>query len=120
MSSSSPTGSLVEVVHQRARLGILTVVNEAPRVEFRFLADELGLTAGNLSQHLRVLEDAGLVHIDKVIDRRRTRTWVSITEAGRCAFLEEIAALKRLVRRVEARAGSTPPPSAHEPVGNLS
>src|SRR6516162_9524519 len=47
------------------RLGILTIAHEARRVEFSYLRDTLGLTAGNLSQHLGVLETAGLIAIEK-------------------------------------------------------
>jgi len=104
---ASPTNGLDDIVHQRARLGILTVVHEARRVEFGFLLDTLGLTAGNLSQHLRVLEDAGLIRIDKGIEGRRPRTWVSITGQGRRALLKEIAALKAIVIRVEDLVGSS-------------
>ena len=54
-----PANGLDDVVHQRVRLGILTVAHEARQVEFGFLRTSLGLTAGNLSQHLSVLEKAG-------------------------------------------------------------
>jgi DNA-binding transcriptional ArsR family regulator len=103
----SPTDGLDDVVHQRARLGILTVTHEARRVEFGYLLDTLGLTAGNLSQHLRVLEEAGLVRIDKVIEGRRPRTWVSISSRGRRALLDEVVALKAIVGRVEKADRST-------------
>jgi DNA-binding MarR family transcriptional regulator len=98
---SIPTTSLDEIVHQRVRLGILTIVHEARRVEFSFFAEALSLTGGNLSQHLRVLEDAGHIRIDKGTQGRRPRTWVSITASGRRAFLDEISALKAIVSRVE-------------------
>jgi DNA-binding MarR family transcriptional regulator len=97
----SPIAALEEVVHQRARLGILTITNEVRQVEFGYLLNTLGLTGGNLSQHLRVLEEAGLVRINKGFEDRRPRTWVSITAAGRNALLNEIAALKAIVSRVE-------------------
>jgi DNA-binding MarR family transcriptional regulator len=103
---SSPTESLDEVVHQRARLGILTITHESRKVEFRFLQETLGLTAGNLSQHLRVLEEAGLVVIEKGSEGRRPRTWVAITKAGKTALRQEIATLKALVIRVEEAGGT--------------
>jgi DNA-binding MarR family transcriptional regulator len=95
------TIELDDVVHQRVRLGVLTIANEARRVEFRFLLDSLALTGGNLSQHLRVLADAGLIRIQKGTEGRRPRTWVLITPRGRRALLQEIAALKAIVARVE-------------------
>ena len=98
---SDPTKDLDDVVHQRVRLGILTVVHEARRVDFNYLKRTLGLTGGNLSQHLRVLEDAGFIAIVKVIEGRHPRTWVSITRSGRRALRQEIASLKAIVDRVE-------------------
>jgi DNA-binding MarR family transcriptional regulator len=103
----NPTDGLDEVVHQRVRLGILTVTHAAPRAEFSYLLDALELTGGNLSQHLRVLENAGLVRIEKGTHGRKPRTWVSITARGRRALMEEIAVLKAIVQRVEGA-----PPSA--------
>jgi len=96
-----PVNGLDEVVHQRVRLGILTVAHQARRVEFGFLQDTLDLTAGNLGQHLSVLEKAGLVHIEKGYEGRRPRTWVNLTPEGGKALRDEIANLKRLIHEVE-------------------
>jgi DNA-binding MarR family transcriptional regulator len=100
-SEADPTEGLDEIVHQRARLGILSLVHEARRVEFGYLLKTLGLTGGNLSQHLRVLEEASLIKVEKGLQGRRPRTWVSITPAGRRALLQEIRALRAIVDRVE-------------------
>ncbi|MFE4396973.1 MULTISPECIES: winged helix-turn-helix domain-containing protein [Streptomycetaceae] len=96
-----PTSGLDDVVHQRVRLGILAVAKEARRVEFTFLRTTLGLTAGNLSQHLGVLEKAGLVTIDKGYEGKRARTWIQLTKAGKKALHDEIAALRSLIHRLE-------------------
>jgi DNA-binding MarR family transcriptional regulator len=96
-----PVNGLDDVVHQRVRLGILTIAHEARRVEFGFLRTALELTAGNLGQHLSVLEKAGLVNIEKGYDGKRPRTWVNLTPAGDRALREEIANLKRLIQQVE-------------------
>jgi DNA-binding MarR family transcriptional regulator len=96
---TSPTGDLDDVVHQRHRLGVLTIAAEADQVEFTYLRDTLDLTAGNLSRHLSVLEDAHLVTLRKGYHGRRPKTWISITPAGRTALSREIAALNELVRR---------------------
>ena len=100
--SDHPVNALDDVVHQRVRLGILAVTQEARRVEFGFLRETLGLTAGNLSQHLAVLARAGLVDIEKGYEGRRPRTWVSLTKAGGTALREELAALKALIRQLES------------------
>jgi predicted ArsR family transcriptional regulator len=93
-----PTNGLDDTVHQRHRLGILTITAEA-RAEFGYLRDTLGLTAGNLSRHLTVLEEAGLVQVDKGYHGRRPRTWVRITGQGRAALAAELATLTELVSR---------------------
>jgi DNA-binding MarR family transcriptional regulator len=94
-----PTSGIDETVHQRHRLGILTITAEAQRAEFGYLREALGLTAGNLSKHLTVLEQAGMVEVDKGYAGRRPRTWVRITAAGRAALAAELAALTELLRR---------------------
>ena len=103
-----PVNGLDDVVHQRVRLGILTIAHQARRVEFGFLRTTLDLTAGNLGQHLSVLEKAGLVRIQKGYEGKRPRTWVSLTPGGERALRDEIAHLRRLIRDVER----TPPEGA--------
>ncbi len=98
MTDSHPTNDLDETVHQRHRLGILTITAEAKSADFGYLREALGLTAGNLSRHLTVLEEAGLIQVTKGYEGRRPRTWVNITRAGRTALAEEIATLTKLLR----------------------
>ncbi|HWM02810.1 MAG TPA: transcriptional regulator [Actinophytocola sp.] len=97
--SDHPTSGLNDVVHQKHRLGILTIAAESKRVEFGYLKEVLELTGGNLSRHLTVLVDAGLLAMEKGYDGRRPKTWVSITRAGRSALAEEMAALRALVAK---------------------
>ena len=102
-----PASGLSDVVHQRVRLGILAIAHEAPRVEFGYLRSNLELSAGNLSQHLGVLENAGLVTLEKGYAGKRARTWVTITKAGRAALTEEITQLRLLISRID---NASPPP----------
>ncbi|MFE2910321.1 winged helix-turn-helix domain-containing protein [Kitasatospora indigofera] len=102
-----PVNGLDDVVHQRVRLGILTVAHQARRVEFGFLRTALGLTAGNLSQHLAVLEKAGLIDVEKGYEGKRARTWLSLTPAGHRALQDEVTQLKRLIHQIE-QGGSEP------------
>jgi DNA-binding MarR family transcriptional regulator len=106
-----PTNGLDETVHQRHRLGILTITAEARRAEFGYLRQALDLTPGNLSRHLTVLEEAGLVDVEKGYEGRRPRTWVTITRRGRSALAAEISALAKLVRQHSADAS----PQTSEP-----
>ena len=96
-----PINGLDDVVHQRVRLGILTIAHEARRVEFGYLRTNLDLTAGNLSQHLTVLENAGLISIEKGYEGKRARTWVNLTKAGNAALRDEITQLKRLINQID-------------------
>jgi len=98
---SHPVNGLDDVVHQRARLGILAILNETTKVDFGYLKDALELTDGNLSRHLTVLEEANLVDVEKGYEGKRPRTWVKITKLGKKALAYEVEALKTLVRRVE-------------------
>lgn len=99
--SLHPSNSIDDVVHQRVRLGILTIAHETRRVEFGYLRTHLDLTGGNLSQHIRVLEDAGLISVEKGYEGKRARTWISLTKDGRVALREEIRHLKLLISRIE-------------------
>jgi DNA-binding MarR family transcriptional regulator len=99
--TSHPANGLDDTVHQRVRLGILTITHAAPKVEFSYLRDTLEITPGNLSQHLGVLESAGLITIEKGYAGKRARTWITLTKAGRTALTDEITKLKLLIRHVE-------------------
>ena len=92
-----PTADIDEAVHQRVRLGVLAVLSEADRAAFTYLRDVLAVTDGNLSAHLRVLVEAGLVSVDKGYEGARPRTWIRATAAGRATFRSEIKALRALV-----------------------
>jgi DNA-binding MarR family transcriptional regulator len=96
-----PALDLNDTVHQRVRLGILAVLEEAKRAEFKYLREALDLTDGNLSRHVQVLEEAGLVRVEKGFEGRRPRTWISSTPAGRRAFEQELKALRALISRVD-------------------
>ena len=100
------TNGIDDTVHQRHRLGILTITAEAQRAEFGYLREALGLTPGNLSKHLTVLEQAGMVEVEKGYAGRRPRTWVRITAQGRAALAAELATLTELLRRHTASRGT--------------
>lgn len=98
-----PALQLDDVVHQRVRLGILAVLAEAKRADFGFLRDALDLSDGNLSRHIQVLEEAGLVSVEKGYEGRRPRTWVSATRRGRTALDAELSSLRELISRVDGK-----------------
>jgi len=91
-----PSFELDEIVHQRVRLGILTVLGEADRVEFTYLRDRLDVTDGNLNRHLQVLAEAGFVRIEKK-SGGRSRTWIVATRAGREALENHLVHLQQII-----------------------
>jgi DNA-binding MarR family transcriptional regulator len=99
--SEHPTVALNETVHQRHRLGILTIAAESNRVDFGYLKKTLDMTAGNLSRHIGILEEAGMVRVEKGYEGKRPRTWVSITGRGQQALVDELAVLRALVAGVQ-------------------
>jgi DNA-binding MarR family transcriptional regulator len=96
-----PSQRLDDTVHQRVRLGILAVLQEVKRADFSYVRDTLDLSDGNLSRHIQVLEEAGLVVSEKGFEGRRPRTWVSATKQGRAAFAKELGALRELIARID-------------------
>jgi len=91
--SVDPTG-LDPVFHERVRLGILVLLVQADELDFTTLREALGVTDGNLAQHLRVLEEAGVVAVRKTFVGRRPRTYYRLTPAGRRRFLEYLDRLR--------------------------
>jgi DNA-binding MarR family transcriptional regulator len=92
-------GQLDDVIHGRLRLGIMAYLADAEVADFNELKSVLQATQGNLSVHLRKLEDAGYISIDKSFLNRKPLTQARITDAGRKAFADYLAALSQLVGR---------------------
>ena len=86
-----------EVIHGRVRLGIMAFLSGADSAEFSTLKQRLQLTDGNLSVHLRKLEDAGYVEVIKQFVGRKPQTQARITKAGRTAFTKYLQAMSALV-----------------------
>ena len=70
-------------------------------IDFGFLKETLGLTDGNLSRHLSVLEDAGYVKISKGYQGKRPHTSVTATKSGRKALAGHLASLRELIGQVD-------------------
>jgi DNA-binding MarR family transcriptional regulator len=86
-----------EVIHGRVRLGVMAFLAGAKAAEFNVLKAKLGVTDGNLSVHLKKLEDAGYVAITKQFVGKKPQTTVTLTDPGRDAFLAYLDAMSRLV-----------------------
>jgi DNA-binding MarR family transcriptional regulator len=96
-----PATGLDDVVHQRIRLGILAILQEAEQADFSYLKAMLQVTDGNLGRHIEVLAKEDLVTVSKGYEGKRPRTWVQITKLGRGALAAEMHALKELLIRFE-------------------
>jgi len=86
-----------DVIHGRIRLGIVAYLASAEVADFNELKSALEATQGNLSVHLRKLEEAGYVAIEKGFLGRKPLTRVRLTPAGRAAFAKYLQAMSRLL-----------------------
>lgn len=86
-----------EVIHGRVRLGIMAVLSGAESADFNTLKARLQTTDGNLSVHLRKLEDAGFVSVSKRFEGRKPLTEAAMTPQGRRAFVAYLDAMQGLV-----------------------
>jgi DNA-binding MarR family transcriptional regulator len=90
---------LDRVIHERARLSILTSLITHPKgLTFNSLKQLCALTDGNLSRHLSVLEKGKMVEISKGHERNRPQTVCRITSSGRKRYVEYLAALEQVIR----------------------
>jgi len=92
---------LNETIHQTVRLRImaaLVTLETDNEVDFTYLRDLLEVTDGNLGAHLRKLEEAGYIAINKIFVERKPRTYISITAEGRKVFQEHVAALEAILK----------------------
>jgi DNA-binding MarR family transcriptional regulator len=97
---------LDRLIHERARLSILTTLITHPEtLAFGDLKRFCALTDGNLSRHLQILQDAGLVETLKGYDGNRPLTLCRITPAGRTRYLDYLAVLEQVVRDAAEVAG---------------
>ncbi|MGH8994628.1 MAG: transcriptional regulator [Acidimicrobiales bacterium] len=109
-------------MHAQPRLRIavtLATLGRGDRMTFPRLQELVGMSPGNLSTHLRKLEDAGYVAVEKAFRRRTPVTWLSITRTGRCALEDYTGAVRRLLATTTpapvARPPVAPPPDHHPP-----
>ena len=90
---------LDRLIHEKARLGIMTSLAGRPKgLSFADLKRLCGLTDGNLSRHLQVLEEGGFVRLDKGYEGKRPLTTCRLTPVGKARFLDYLAVLERVVR----------------------
>jgi len=92
---------LNETIHQPVRLRImaaLVTLEPTAEVDFTYLRGLLGVTDGNLGAHLRKLEEAGYIAVNKTFVERKPRTYISASAEGRKVFKEHVEALKSILK----------------------
>jgi len=105
---------LERIIHEKARLGILTSLIAHPKgLLFNDLKDLCSLTDGNLSRHLQVLNEAGLVEVWKSSHKNRPQTLCQLTDEGRRRLLDYITVLENVIADAlaVAKAADTPKPT---------
>jgi DNA-binding MarR family transcriptional regulator len=90
---------LDRVIHEKGRLGIMSLLAAAPEVAFTDLRDSLAMTDGNLTTHIRTLQEAGYVSITKAFQNNRPLTTCSLTKEGKKAFADYINLLEQIVQQ---------------------
>jgi DNA-binding MarR family transcriptional regulator len=104
--SATGVPELDPVIHAQARLRVvsaLSMLREGDRLAFPALQGILHMTAGNLSVHLRKLEDAGYVEVTKTHHGRTPATLIQLTRRGRLAFEDYTAALRALLNGTDRK-----------------
>ena len=98
-----PFLQLDRVIHEKGRLAIMSMLAAAPELSFTELRDALGMTDGNLTTHIRALQEEGYLAVAKSYQNRRPLTTCSLTPPGRKAFAGYINLLEQIVRQNRAR-----------------
>lgn len=96
-----PFLQLDRVIHEKGRLPIMSLLAANTELSFTEIRDTLKMTDGNLSMHLKTLQEAGYVAVTKSYQNRRPLTTCSLTAAGRQAFASYIDLLEQIVRQAK-------------------
>ena len=94
-----PYLQLDRVIHEKGRLAIMSMLAASPELSFTELRDALAMTDGNLTTHIRALQETGYVSVAKSYQNRRPLTTCSLTVAGRKAFREYVNLLEQIVQQ---------------------
>ena len=103
MSEDNPYdhNDIDDVIHGRLRLGVMAYLSAASPAIFGELRDKVGATDGNLSTHLRKLEEAGYIRQEKRFVGKKPQTRVFLTDAGRAAWIQWIQRMEAIMRAAE-------------------
>jgi len=98
-----PFLQLDRLIHEKGRLAIMSMLAASPELSFTELRDALGMTDGNLTTHIKALQQEGYVSVTKSFKEKRPLTTCSLTAAGRKVFAEYINLLEQIVRQNKSK-----------------
>ncbi|HEX3798179.1 MAG TPA: transcriptional regulator [Verrucomicrobiae bacterium] len=94
-----PFLNLDRIIHEQGRLGIMSLLAASPELSFTELRDTLSMTDGNLTTHIRTLQEAGYISVAKSYQNKRPLTTCSLTSEGHKAFTAYINLLEKIVKQ---------------------
>lgn len=97
-----PFLQLDRVIHEKGRMAIMSMLAASAELSFTELRDTLGMTDGNLTTHIRTLQEAGYVAVTKSFQEKRPLTTCALTPAGKKAFADYITLLDQIVRQARS------------------
>jgi len=95
----APFLQLDRVIHEKGRLAIVSMLAASPELSFTELRDALGMTDGNLTTHIRTLQEAGYLSVTKSFQNNRPLTTCALTAAGKRAFARYITLLEQIIQQ---------------------
>ena len=95
--------NLDRVIHEQGRLAILSLLAASADLSFTELRDTLKMTDGNLTTHIRTLQEAGYISVSKTYQNNRPLTTCAMTTSGRKAFAEYINQLEKFIRQTKTK-----------------
>jgi DNA-binding MarR family transcriptional regulator len=95
----APFLQIDRVIHEKGRLAIMSMLAASPELSFTELRDTLGMTDGNITTHIRTLQESGYISVAKSFQNNRPLTTCSLTAAGKRAFSHYIGLLERIVQQ---------------------
>ena len=98
-----PFLQLDRVIHEKGRLAIMSMLAASPELSFTELRDALSMTDGNLTSHMRTLQENGYVAVSKSFQDNRPLTTCSLTAAGKKAFANYIDLLEQVLRQARGK-----------------
>ena len=98
-----PFLQLDRVIHEKGRLAIMSALAATPQLSFTEMRDTLNMTDGNLTAHMRTLQEAGYVSVTKEFHGGRPLTTFSLTSPGKKAFTSYIDLLEQIIKQTRKK-----------------